>query len=183
MRWAARSPLALPVLILLVALMTTIAGLIAVSWPRSARTGTTPPNVAPSTPQPPDLTGRPLPALDLVDAARSPVPLRGLLPALIVLVEGCACGTELAEAAAAAPKGVTVVTVDTDPAVRVPTPPVRVDIRALADPAGGLRGFLQLPARPGVATAALIDREGLVVKVVSEIRSAYDYRANDPLGD
>ncbi|MEV1144418.1 hypothetical protein [Micromonospora sp. NPDC049799] len=174
--WA-RSPLALPVLILLVALLTTIGGLIAVTWPRSARTGAAPPNAAPYAP-PANLTGRPLPALDLVDATRSPVPLRGLLPALIVLVDGCACATELADAASTAPDGVTVVTVDTHPAVRVPAPPVRADVRALADPAGGLRGFLQLPARPGVATAVLVDRDGLVVKVVPEIRSAEDYRAD-----
>ncbi|RKN38851.1 TlpA family protein disulfide reductase [Micromonospora endolithica] len=176
-RWAAtRSPLALPILILLVALLTTIAGLFAVTWHRPARTGPVPPNAAPYAP-PADLTGRPLPALDLVDADQSPVPLRGLIPALIVLVDDCACAEELADAATAAPPGVTVVTVDTDPAVRVPTPPSWADVRALADPAGGLRGFLQLPARPGVATAVLVDREGRVVRVVPEIRSADDYRA------
>jgi hypothetical protein len=47
----------------------------------------------------------------------------------------------------------------------------------LADPAGGLRAFLHLPSRPGAATALLVDRAGVLVAVVPEIRSAEDYRA------
>ncbi|MEW2385787.1 hypothetical protein AB0873_27375 [Micromonospora sp. NPDC047707] len=167
-------PFAVPLLVLLVAVFTTVAGLVAVTWPRSPRA--TPSVSAPAPYAPPaGLTGRPLPALDLVDDGR-PVPLRGLLPAVIVLVDGCACGHEMAGAASVAPPGVTVVTVDADPAVRVPSPPTGTMVRTLADPAGGLRAFLHLPARTGVATALLVDRSGTLVKVVPEVRSTEDYQ-------
>ncbi|MGW4500122.1 hypothetical protein ACWENR_16100, partial [Micromonospora sp. NPDC004336] len=39
-RPGARAPLALPLLVLLVAVLTTVAGLVAVTWPRSGRTST-----------------------------------------------------------------------------------------------------------------------------------------------
>ncbi|MGS2613077.1 hypothetical protein ACVCAH_00870 [Micromonospora sp. LZ34] len=168
----ARSPLAFPLLVLLVAVLTTVAGLFAVTWPRSARTDQ--PTVAPR-PTPADLTGRPLPALDLVDAGQSPVPLRGLLPAVIVLVDGCACPDRVTEAAAAAPAAVTVVSVADGLAG---TPPPAPGVRPLADPAGGLRAFLHLPARPGTATVLLVDRSGVLVRVVPEVRSVEDYRAD-----
>ncbi|PZF94960.1 hypothetical protein [Micromonospora deserti] len=176
-RASGRQPtLALPLLVLLVAVLTTLAGLVAVSWPRSSRTYV-PATPAPYAP-PAGLTGRSLPALDLVDAGQSPVPLRGLLPAMIILVDGCACPSQVAEAATAAPTGVTLITVAGDRAVAAPPAPGAAAVRPLADPAGGLRAFLHLPARPGSATALLVDRSGVLVKVVPEIRSAEDYRAD-----
>ncbi|MCM0679180.1 hypothetical protein NCC78_31600, partial [Micromonospora phytophila] len=118
-----RPPLALPLLVLLVAVLTTLAGLAAVTWPRSDPS-TAPPTPAPYAP-PATVTGRPLPALDLVDAGQSPVPLRGLLPAMIILVDACACPDQVAEAAALAPHGVTVATVAGDRAAPDPGAPVR----------------------------------------------------------
>ncbi len=173
-REAASGPapsLALPLLVLLVAVVTTLAGLVAVTWSRSPRSAAPASTPAPYAP-PPGLAGRPLPALDLVDDGQ-PVPLRSLVPALIVLADACACAAELTGAAAAAPPGVTVVTVDADPAVRVP--PATANVRALEDPAGGLRAFLHLPPRAGTATAVLVDRTGTLVKVVPEVRSTGDY--------
>ncbi|MEU6078035.1 hypothetical protein [Micromonospora sp. NPDC047074] len=170
-----RSPFALPLLVLLVAVLTTVAGLVAVTWPRSGRPEAEPTHT-PYAP-PAGASGRPLPALDLVDAEQSPVPLRGLVPAMIILVDGCACPDAVASAAALAPTGVTVVTVAGARAVPLSPPPGgAATVRALADPAGGLRAFLRLPARPGVATALLVDRAGVLVRVVPEIRSADDYR-------
>ncbi|MER7459713.1 hypothetical protein [Micromonospora sp. NPDC126480] len=163
-------PLALPLLVLLVAVVTTLAGLVTVTWSRSPRSTVPTSTPAPYAP-PPGLTGRSLPALDLVDDGQ-PVPLRSLVPALIVLADACTCPAELAGAASAAPRGVTVVTVDADPAVRVPP---SAAVRALEDPAGGLRAFLHLPARAGTATALLVDRTGTLVKVVPEVRSTGDY--------
>ncbi|MEV6811440.1 hypothetical protein [Micromonospora sp. NPDC051296] len=168
-RWR---PPAVPVLVLVVAVVATIAGLITVTWPRPGRY----PGPAASTPDPApgQLTGRGLPALDLVDAGQSPVPLRGLLPALVLLVDGCACPDRVAEAAAAAPDGVTVVTV----AAGSPgAAPPGTDVRALADPAGGLRAFLHLPARPDTVTALLADREGRIVLVVPEVATIAEYHA------
>ncbi|GAB3951432.1 hypothetical protein [Micromonospora vulcania] len=166
--------LALPLLVLLVAVLTTLAGLLAVTWPRANR-GNDRPAPTPFAP-PASLTGRALPALDLVDAGQAPVPLRGLLPAMIILVDGCPCPDRVADAAAVAPLGVAVVTVSGGRTVAtVPSSPGR-DVRALADPTGGLRSFLGQPARPGTATALLVDRAGVVTRVLPELGPVETYR-------
>ncbi|MEV7330727.1 hypothetical protein [Micromonospora sp. NPDC093244] len=165
--------LVLPMLVLLVALLTTLAGLIAVTLPRANR-GTDRPTLTPSSP-PPALTGRALPALDLVDAGQAPVPLRGLLPAMIILVDGCPCPAVVIEAVAAAPAGVTVVTVTGG---RTAAPPPVHGVQALADPAGGLRSFLGQPARPGTAAALLVDRAGTVTRVLPELGPIDAYRGD-----
>ncbi|MEU1585907.1 hypothetical protein [Micromonospora sp. NPDC005710] len=178
LRQASRIPgafraLGLPLVVLLVAVLTTLAGLLAVTWPRTGR-GADRPTPAPAAP-PATLTGRPLPALDLVDADNAPVPLRGLLPAMIILLDGCPCPDRVTDALAAAPVGVSVVTVTGGR-----TPPVGPSIdpqaRALADPAGGLRSFLGQPARPGTVTAVLVDRTGTVARVLPDLRTVDSYR-------
>ncbi|MEH0841344.1 hypothetical protein V6U81_02975 [Micromonospora sp. CPCC 205711] len=171
-------PLGLPVLILLVAVLTTLAGLAAVTWPRPPRSGDRP-TVLPYPSGPPALSGRPLPALDLVGVDQAPVPLRRLLPAMIILVDACACADQVLTAAAAAPAGVQVVTVTGGPTVgATPTRAGGDRVRALADPAGGLRAALHLDSRPGTAPALLVDRAGTVVRVVPELGAADDYRAD-----
>ncbi|MFF5178797.1 hypothetical protein ACFY2Q_12330 [Micromonospora sp. NPDC000316] len=165
--------LALPLLVLLVAVLTTLAGLLAVTWPRANRS-TDRPAPTPFAP-PPMVTGRALPALDLVDAAQAPVPLRGLLPAMIILVDGCPCPERVAQAAAAAPAGVAVITVAGGRTVAA-TPPAGGNVRALADPAGGLRSFLGQPARPGALTALLVDRTGVVTGVLPDLGPVEAYQ-------
>lgn len=173
-----RPPLGLPVLILLVSMLTTLAGLAAVTWPRAPRSAGNNPTVVPY-PTASLVTDRPLPALDLVDTGDSPVPLRGLLPAMIILVDTCVCAEQVAEAAAAAPPEVTVVTVSGGREVS-PTPssaaPPRV--RALADPAGGLRAYLHLPPRADTAAALLVDRDGTLVRVLPDLGGVEEYRAD-----
>ncbi|MGC4798826.1 hypothetical protein ACLQ3H_32530 [Micromonospora saelicesensis] len=167
--------LGLPLVVLLVAVLTTLAGLLAVTWPRANR-GADRPTPAPSSP-PASLVGRALPALDLVDADDAPVPLRGLLPAMIILLDGCPCPDRVTDALAAAPAGVSVVTVTggrTAPA----RPTIGRQARALADPAGGLRSFLSLPARPGAATALLVDRAGTVTRVLPDLGTVDSYRSD-----
>ncbi|MGB2572310.1 hypothetical protein ACPFP2_28280 [Micromonospora citrea] len=178
LRPARRSPLHLPAVILLVALLTTVAGLAAVTWPRSPRSPDRPTVLPyPSSSEPPVLTGRPLPALDLVDVDESPVPLRGLLPAMIILVDACVCAAQVAAAAGAAPEGVSVVTVTGGRTV-APTPAAGGRVTALADPAGGLRDALRLAPRPDTAVALLVDRTGTVVRVLPALDTADDYRAD-----
>ncbi|MGC4804083.1 hypothetical protein [Micromonospora sp. DT233] len=171
-----RPSLRLPLLVLLVALLTTLAGLFAVTWPRSPRPGDQSTVLPRSTPT--DLTGRPLPALELVDAGNATVSLRGLLPAMIVLVDACPCADHVTEAAALAPPGVTVVTVADTRAPRATPGPSGAVVRPLADPGGGLRAFLRLLPHPGTATALLVDRTGVLLRVVPELRSAEDYRTD-----
>ncbi|MEU3454096.1 hypothetical protein ABZ671_10890 [Micromonospora sp. NPDC006766] len=166
-----RPPLGLPALILLMSVLITLAGLAAVTWPRSARSGDGP-TVVPYPTAAPAAVG-PLPAFDLVDVAQAPVPLRSLLPAMIVLVDACACAEQVAQAAVAAPPGVTVITVAGGRKVDAsPTP----GVRALADPAGGLRDYLHLAAHPGTAPALLVDREGTLVRLVPELGPVEQYR-------
>ncbi|MEG3636158.1 hypothetical protein [Micromonospora palythoicola] len=160
-----------PVLVLIVAVLTTIAGLAAVTWPRAGRTG---PAAGTPDPAPAQLTGRQLPALDLVDGGQSPVPLRGLLPVVVLLVDGCACPEQVTEAATAVPPGVNVVTVA---GTRPRAAPPGTSVRALADPAGGLRAFLHLPAGQLGVTAVLADRSGRITLVVPEVTSVADHHA------
>ncbi|WCN81210.1 hypothetical protein [Micromonospora sp. LH3U1] len=165
--------LGLPLLVLLVAVLTTLTGLLVVTWPRASR-GTDRPTPAPYSP-PATLTGRALPALDLVDGSQVPVPLRGLLPAMIILLDGCPCPDRVAGALAAAPAGVSVVTVTGGRTVPA-GPTNQRQARALADPAGGLRSFLGQPARPGTATALLVDRAGTVTRVLPDLGPVETYR-------
>ncbi|MFC3503156.1 hypothetical protein ACFOOK_19555 [Micromonospora krabiensis] len=175
---AGRPALGLPLVVLLVAVLTTLAGLVAVTWPRTTRSADRPaPAPAPYDP-PAAVIGRPLPALDLVDGGQSPVPLRGLLPAVILLVDGCGCPERVAEAVAAAPAAVTVVTVTHGPAAPVTVPPGARAVRALGDPTDGLRTFLRLPARPNHLGAVLVDRAGVVVGVVPDLGPVETYRAD-----
>ncbi|WP_433355085.1 hypothetical protein ACQPYV_32140 [Micromonospora saelicesensis] len=167
--------LGLPLVVLLVAVLTTLAGLLAVTWPRANR-GADRPTPAPYSP-PATLVGRALPALDLVDADDAPVPLRGLLPAMIILLDGCPCPDRVTDALAAAPAGVSVVTV-TEGRTAPARPTIERQARALADPAGGLRSFLSLPARPGAATALLVDRAGTVTRVLPDLGTVESYRSD-----
>jgi hypothetical protein len=171
-----RPALGLPLLVLMVAVFVTVAGLFAVTWPRSPRAADRPSVM--SHPTPSDLVGRPLPGLELVDAESTAVALRGLVPAVIILVDACTCAGQVAEAAALAPPGVAVVTVTEGRTVRPAPAWVGPRVRALADPGGGLRAFLHVPARAETATAVLVDRTGTVRRVVPELRSADDYRTD-----
>ncbi|MGW5556281.1 hypothetical protein ACWER9_03530 [Micromonospora sp. NPDC003944] len=166
--------LGLPLLVLLVAVLTTLAGLLVVTWPRANR-GTDRPTPAPYAP-PATLIGRALPALDLVDADDAPVPLRGLLPAMIILLDGCPCPDRVTDALAAAPVGVSVVTVTGGRTVPAGPTYTQRPVHALADPAGGLRSFLGQPARPGAATALLVDRAGTVTRVLPDLGTVESYR-------
>lgn len=172
-RRAVPARLGLPVLILLVSVLVTLAGLAAVIWPRTTtRSGA--PTVLPRSTTAPQPVG-PLPALDLVGTDDTPVPLRSLLPAMIILVDACACAEQVGTAARAAPPGVTVVTVTEG---RSAGPASVPGVRPLGDPAGGLRSYLHLSAHPGTAAALLVDRQGSLVRVVPELGPLSDYGAD-----
>ncbi|MFI2710301.1 hypothetical protein ACH495_09255 [Micromonospora sp. NPDC018662] len=164
----------LPLLTLLVSVLITLAGLAAVTWPRPHRSPGAP-TVLPRASAPTPAAVGPLPALDLVGADDTPVPLRSLLPAMIILVDACACVDQVGTAAATAPTGVTVVTVTEGRSAGPATAP---GVRPLGDPAGGLRSYLHLSAHPGTAAALLVDRRGTLVRVVPELGPAADYQAD-----
>jgi hypothetical protein len=178
-----RGTVRLPLMLLAVAIVTTLASLFAVIWPTVQRPqdgrGAAGAVVSASP------AGRPpgamLPALDLVGEGGGPVPLRSLLPALILLVDGCECPDDVDAAARVVPPGVTVVPLGRG---RTPRPGGRstgpAPVRPLTDPTGELRAFLRTPARPDAPTAALVDRSGRIVRVVPAVGSVEDYRPDLP---
>jgi hypothetical protein len=179
--------LRLPLLLMLIAIMATLTSLFAVIWPGPSRqsggrtpTGGPVPSGTPGRPR-----GNSLPALDLIGEKGDPVSLRGLLPAVIILVDGCDCADEIDAAGHAVPPGVTVVALTSGRTSASPLPALRppaitTPIRTLADPTGELRAFLQMTPRPGAATVLLAARSGEVTRVVPTVGSVEDYRADLP---
>ena len=178
----APSSLRIPLMIMAVAVLATLTSLFAVTWP--SRQQPLPPPVARQSGNPP-APSRTLPALDLIDVDGSPVSLRGLLPAAVLLTDGCDCTTLVADTAAAAKPGITVVTVtkSSAPPPRASTPRApgsgAAAVRRLADPTGELRGSLQLGTQGTgeVATVVLVARTGEIISTVSGARTVDEFRA------
>ncbi|WP_329105136.1 hypothetical protein OG792_31735 [Micromonospora sp. NBC_01699] len=168
----------LTLLIMPLALIAALGSLFAVVWPGQQRQPAAPRTSTGGSP------GRTLPALDLVDSFAAPVALRGLLPAVILLTDTCACGDQVTAVAMTAPTGVTVIVVTSGRSrpSPLPSPPpvVGAPIRALADPAAELRGFIQVEGRPGAATAVLVDRSGEIVRILPALGSPTDYQLDLP---
>lgn len=181
--------LRLPLFFLVVAILATLTSLFAViratparqqgtrsttSGPSAGASGATGPS------GPPAAQGQPLPALDLAADNGDLVSLRSVLPAVIILVDGCECPDQVAAAALATPSQIAVVTLATRLPSPARTPTGTTRVRALADPTGELRGFLQVPALPGAPTVVLADRFAKIVRLVPAARTVEDYRADLP---
>jgi len=156
--------------IMAIAVVAALTSLFAVAWPG---------------PQGDSYRGRPVgPVADLtfVDADGAEVRLRDVLPAAIVLVDGCECGPFLADVSVAAGDRVPVLAVAPAlPSVAPPdgsTPPdaQRSAVRALADPSDALRTRLGLPAPNGSASVVLISRSGQVIRMIPRARSVDQFR-------
>jgi hypothetical protein len=121
--------LGVPVVIMAVAVITTLLSLFVVTWDhrRSA--------TAPVGPGAVSATAVPLVNVTLSDAAGARVQLGGVLPAVLLLVHGCDCPELVAAIAAAAPAPITVIPVDRTAPCAVGTAP---NVRCLADPDGAL---------------------------------------------
>jgi hypothetical protein len=176
--------LRLPLLIVAAALLAAVASLFAVAWSgarRQAATGQAGDSIVTAS-----QNVRALPAYDLVDESGAPIPVRRLLPAAILLTDGCQCAVEIAAIAAAAPPGVTIVTVSHDPPAGAepatpvqPTRPVSpaatdtttATVRRLRDPADQLRTLFSLAPGGGGAPALLIGKTGEVVEVVNDVKA------------
>jgi hypothetical protein len=171
-------PLRLPLIIVSIAVLATLTSLFAVAWPGQQR-----PAISPRTGNSPTTSSAPghtLPALDLVGEDGGLVPLRGLLPAVIIFVDGCTCADEVDAAASIAPVGVTVLALTSGRPAASPLPRrlpiVAAAVRSLADPAGELRGFLQPMPRPGAAPALLAARSGEVVRILPSVTALADHQ-------
>jgi hypothetical protein len=167
----------LPALLLAVALFAAFAGLFTLGYGvRRSGTGTPAAPTAPA--DPPATAPRAVPALDLLDPGGHAVALRSLLPAIILLTEGCACTELIIAADQAAPPGANVVVV----ARRVPAVPLaaRSRVRGLADPAGELRSIAGLPASSERAGALLATRSSAIIRAVPSVASIEEFRADLP---
>jgi hypothetical protein len=162
-----------PVLIISMAVLVTVASLFASAWSAPGRTPATQ-RTASTT----DDRGDSLPALELIGADGQMVPLRGKLPAVVLITDGCDCTRLVTDTVAAVRADIAVVTVTSGPPGSIGTggltPPTGVApqaqgkiVRALRDPTGGLRASLHLDAPNGTATALLVNLGGEIVRQVA----------------
>ena len=160
-----------PVLIVSMAMLVTVASLFASAWSGPARSPATQ-RTASTT----DESGDTLPALEMVGPDGRTVALRGQVPAVVLLTDGCDCAQLIADTTAAVRPEIAVVTVSSAarPA-RGGTPPTGATPQAqgktvlrLSDPTGTLRAHLKLGPPDGTAAALLVDRGGEIVR--SELR-------------
>jgi hypothetical protein len=182
MRRIAAAGMRAPVLIIAMAVLVTVASLFASAWPGPAR--------SPATQRTANTTedgGKTLPALELEGSDGQPVALRAQLPAVILIIDGCACAQLVADTTAAVRAGVTVITVlsGASPSTgKVPPPGATPQaqgktVRVLRDPAGGLRrSHLRLGEPDGTAAALVVDEHGTIVRSLTSTVSVEDLRAD-----
>jgi hypothetical protein len=162
---AGEPSLGAPLFIMSAAVLITLVSLFAMAWQGS--------RPRPPAATPPAATA--LPTLSLDTPAGAALPLRTLAPAVIMLVEECACEDLVAATVEAAPDGVTVVAVDDSAAPPGADRPPE-NLRRVLDPAGELRTALDLGLPGPVASVLLVDRTGRIVTTVPAARTLGAYR-------
>ncbi len=169
-----------PTLIVVLALLVTLASLFASTWSGPARSPATQRSANTT-----DVRGDTLPALELIGADGQTVALRGRLPAVILLTDGCDCARLVADSTTAVRPGVAVLTVtSTTPSTGTVPPtgatpqPQGKTVLALQDPTGELRSHLGLGEPDGTAAALLVDRGGLIRQTFRQMTSVEVVRAD-----
>ncbi|GAA0482225.1 hypothetical protein Ade02nite_66860 [Paractinoplanes deccanensis] len=170
-----------PVLIVSLAVMVTVASLFASAWPGPPRQPAAQRTAATAA-----VGGTTLPALELIASDGRTVPINGQLPAVILLIDGCACAELVSDTVDAVRPEIAVITVSsTATASAAGTPPTNTTpqaagkiLRPLHDPTGSLRSHLELPAPDGVAAAIIVDRSSKIVRQIPRIASVEDLRAD-----
>jgi len=170
-----------PVLIISMAVLVTVASLFASAWPGPPRQPATQRTASTTddsnTGAGPGFTT--LPALELIGSDGQTVPLRGQLPAVILLIDGCDCDSLVADTIAAVRPEIAVVTVTSARATAtagVGTPPTGATpqaqgktVRVLHDPSGTARSQLKLGKADGTAAVLLVDKGGTIVQTLPRI--------------
>ena len=160
-----------PALIVTVAVLVTVASLFASAWPGPARQP-----AAQRTSATTDNRTGPLPALDLVGTDGHMVAIRGDLPAVILLTDGCDCTALLTDTLAAVGSDVKVLAVTSarpsaDPPATTVLSPSRTPpadgriVTLLQDPTDTLRNHLGLDRPDGTAAVILVNHLGDIVRV------------------
>jgi hypothetical protein len=162
-----------PVLIISMAILVTIASLFASAWPGPARSPATQ-RTANTT----DDRGDTLPALEMVGPDGRTVALRGQLPAVVLLTDGCDCAQLISDITTAVRPDIAVVTVTSSAPSGGSVPPTGATpqaqgktVRHLNDPTGTLRAHLKLGAPDGTAAALLVNRGGEIVQEELRVKS------------
>lgn len=168
-----------PVLIISMAVLVTIASLFASAWPGPSRT--------PATQRTANVTDTnlgTLPALELESVDGGTAPIRGRLPAVILLTEGCDCDALVTATVEAVRPEITVITVAAGaatPGARTP-PPANTPqaqgktVRAMRDPTGQLRSTFDLGAPDGTAAVLIVNSGGDIVRRIPRTASIADYQ-------
>lgn len=180
LRRIANAGLRAPVLIISMAMLVTVASLFASAWPGPGRSPATQ-RTANST----DDRGDTLPALELLDPDGKTVALRGQLPAVILLTDGCDCTDLVTDTITAVRPEIAVVTVSAVRPSRGTTPPTGATpqaqgktVRELRDPTDGLRRHLRLTAPDGTAAAVLVNRGGQIIRTEARTLSVETLKAD-----
>ena len=191
--------LGVPLIIMSVAIITTLISLFVVTWDRRPATVPTDQSTA-------STAGTPLSALSFTGSNGDTVSLGALLPAVVLLVDACPCAPLIRDVAATAPAGVSVVVVGRQLPEIHGTP---ANTHALADPLNVLRGRYAptaaathaagsnggagskvipgaspgtagsggTPASPAGATALFVDRSGTLLTTVPHATAIAQLRA------
>jgi hypothetical protein len=160
----------LPLLIMAIAIIATLTSLFAIAWPGRPRqsagnqAGRPAAGAAAAQPVVADIT--------LTDSAGAPVRLRDLLPAVVLLVDGCACADLIAGTSQAVRPGVTVLAV-ASLAPRLPSIAPGQRVRAAVDRGEALSTAFGGPGA-GV-TAVLIKGTGAVVRTIHKVHTVDDF--------
>ncbi len=159
--------LGLPLLIMSIAIIATLASLLAIAWPAARASRETPPTAShPST------AASALPDITLTDASGAQFQLRGSLPAVILVVDGCLCADLIVQTAtAASPRTTVVVVAHVLPALPAGLPANREVITA-SDPDNSLRAAYPTT----VVTAILASDSGGVVTLVAPVSKVDDFK-------
>jgi hypothetical protein len=169
-----------PVLIISMAVLVTVASLFASTWPGPSRSPATQ-RTANNTPD----RGSQLPALELLGTDGKAVALRGQLPAVILLTDGCDCKELVRATIAEVRHEITVVTVSsvrpstgtTPPTGATPQPQGKT-VLELRDPLNELRQFIRLAEPDGTAAALLVNRGGEIIRQESRTMSIETLKAD-----
>lgn len=160
-----------PVLIVMLAILITVASLFASAWPGPARQAAPSRTSGGTT----ENTLRTLPALELFGADGRPVSLTADLPAVIMLIDDCQCNQLVLDTIGAVPPKVSVITISTTAAAATAvTPPTGAApqaqgkiVRVLHDPTNTVRAALKLPpSGDTTASVMLVDHAGSIIRTL-----------------
>lgn len=159
-----------PVLIVMLAILITVASLFASAWPGPARQAAPTRTTGGGTTE---NTLKTVPALELFGADGHAVSLAADLPAVIMLIDDCQCSKLVADTIQAVPPRVAVITISTTAAAATAaTPPTGATpqaqgkiVRMLHDPTDTVRAALKLPpSGDTTASVMLVDAHGTIVR-------------------